>query len=294
MNEKKRAQLEAVRKRARAGGVEILAHFFQRAEVKAAADFVGGAGEVIGRAVTSQARAVMVCGASYMIGEIERQGPKAPLLVPRRDLSCPLAEAVRLDEVLEAKRLHPQALVVADLKVAPEIRALADLEISPATAGEKLARTAGRELIVLPGPQLADLAGFGGQVIRRWPRAVCQVHELALAEDLAAARIEHPRAAVAAHLLCRPDVRAQADFVGDSAGLRDFCVASGAAEFIVVSEAGLTEYLANLLPDKTFYETEAEIFCPNMKLTTLKSMLTCLETPGGADTPPDGHGRESL
>lgn len=287
MNARKRAQFEAVRERARAAGVEILAHFFQRAEVKAAADFVGGAGEVIDRAVASRSRSVMVCGASYMIGEIERQGPRAALLVPRRDLSCPLAEAVSLAEVLEAKRLHPRALVAADLKVPPEIRALADLEISPATAREKLARTAGRELIVLPGPQLADAAGFGRQVVRRWPRAVCQVHELALADDLTAARAEHPGAAAAVHLLCRPEVRALADFVGDSAGIRDFCLAGGAAEFIIVGEAGLAEHLAVMLPDKTFHETEAEIFCPNMKLTTLKSMLTCLESEG---TPYDLHG----
>jgi len=277
MNEKKKAQFQRVKELAEAGRVEILAHFYQRAEVKAVADFVGGAHEVISRALGSRARAVMVCGASFMTMEIMRRRLKIPLLTPRHDLSCPLAEAVSRDEVLAARSEFPKALVVADIKVAPEIRALADLEISPATARADLAAAVSRELIVLPGAHLADWAGFGSQVVKRWPRAICQVHELALLEDLDQAKAEHPGATAAVNLLCRPEVKAGADFVGDSAGIRQFCVESPRSEFIIVSEAGLAEYLAKTLPNKRFYETEAEIFCPNMKLTTLKSMVERLE-----------------
>ena len=277
MNDKKRAQLQRVRELAREGGVEILAHIFQRSEVRLAADFVGGSLEVVERARASRARAVMVCGASFMLDELASQPLAAELLIPRRDISCPLAEAVSDEEVLAARERHPAALVAADLKARPALRAQADLVISPATAKTRLAAAGGVELIALPGPQVADWAGFGPQVVHRWPRAVCQVHELALAEDLAKAQAEHPTALTAANLLCRPEVQALADFVGDSAALRDYCLASPAAEFILVCEAGLAEYLAETRPDRAFYETEAEIICPNMKLTTLKSMIDRLE-----------------
>ena len=277
MNDKKKAQFQRVRELAEAAGVEIAAHFYQRAEVKAAADFVGGAGEVVARALASRAPAVMVCGASFMTGEIARHQPAARILIPRHDLSCPLAEGVGLPEVMAAKEEYPEALVVVDMKAAPEIRELADLVISPVTAREVLGQVPDRGLIVLPGAQVADWAGFGGQVVKRWPRGVCQVHELALAEDLDQARAEHPGAKVAVHLLCRPELRQQADFVGDSAAIRRYCSESPARQFIIVSEAGLAEYLAAANPEKEFFETEAEIFCPNMKLTTLKTMVACLE-----------------
>ena len=277
MNEKKKAQFEQVRCLAAEHKVEILAHFFQREEVKAAADFVGGAEEVVTRAVQSQAPAVMVCGASFMIADIERRGVKGALLVPRCDLSCPLAEAVTPEEVLAAKRLYPEALIVADIKVNPEILAAADLVITPATAAEQLAATEGRQLIALPGPQVVDWAGYGGQVVNRWAKAVCRVQELALPEELAAARKEHPAAIVVAHYLTRPEIQANADFTGDSAAIRRYCAESNCQEFIVVTETGLAEYLSSAMPDKTFYETEAEIFCPNMKLTTLKTMAARLE-----------------
>lgn len=266
-----------VKELARANGVEVLAHFYQRGEVKAAADFVGGSLEVVERATRSQAEAVMVCGASFMLEEIRRRGPARRLLSPRDDISCPLAEAVGLEEILAAKKLYPDALVAADMKARPEIKALADVVISPGTAKEVLAGLAPRNIIALPGPQLVDWAGFGPMILPRWPKALCQVHELALKEDLAQAKSDHPKAKIAANLLCRPEVRAAADFVGDSAAIRDYCINSGEREFIIVSESGLAEYLAETAPDKIFYETEAEIFCPNMKLTTLKNMAGRLE-----------------
>jgi quinolinate synthase len=125
---------------------------------------------------------------------------------------------------------------------------------------------------------LVDWAGFGAQVVWRWPRAVCQVHELATAEDLAQARGLHPGATVAVNLLGRPEVRAAADFVGDSAGISRFCSESRARDFIIVSEAGLAEFLTLARPEKNFYETEAEIFCPNMKLTNLKAVIDRLKS----------------
>ena len=279
MNDKKRAQMATVRALAEGRGVEILAHFYQRAEIKAVADFVGGSYEVVERALAAApGRRILVCGASFMVEAILAGRPRAEIWTPRTDLACPLAEAVSPEEVREARGRFPEALVVVDLKARPEIRALADLEISPATAGDQLARLGGASILALPGAHLVDWAGFGAQVAWRWPRAVCQVHELATAEDLAEARERCPGALVAVNLLCRPEVRAAADFVGDGAGLSRFCAETPPRDFIVVSEAGLAEYLTSAWPERNFYETEAEIYCPNMKLTNLKAVIDRLSS----------------
>ena len=281
MNEKKRAQMATVRDLAGRLGLQILAHFYQRAEIKAVADFVGGSYEVMEKALAAgPGGRILVCGASFMVEAILAREPRAEIWTPRTDLSCPLAEAVGPEEVREARGRFPEALVVVDLKARPEIRAQADLEISPATAREELAKLGGAPILALPGAHLADWVGFGAQVAWRWPRAVCQVHELATAEDLAEARERRPGALVAVNLLCRPEVRAMADFVGDAAGLKRFCSESPARDFIVVSEAGLAEHLASLWPERNFYETEAEIYCPNMKLTNLKAVIDRLNSIG--------------
>jgi len=277
--DKKRAQLAQARALAARHGVEILAHIYQRAEIKAAADFVGGSYEVVERALAARPEGrVLVCGASFMVEAVLAGRPKAEILTPRADLACPLAEAVGPEEVRAARRRFPRALVVVDLKARPEIRALADLEISPATAAAELARLDGAPLLALPGPHLVDWAGFGAQLAWRWPEAVCQVHELATRDDLAEAKDRHPGALIAVNLLCRPEVRAVADFVGDSAGIRCFCLEARGRDCIIVSEAGLAEFLAATRPERNFYETEAEIYCPNMKLTNLKSVIDRLRT----------------
>jgi len=274
---KKAEQLAQVRDLAGRLGVEILAHFYQRSEVRAAADWVGGSYEVVERALNSRAEAVMVCGACFMTAEIQRRGIEAELLIPRNDLSCPLAEAVSQTDLAEIRRIYPGALIVADMKAQPEIQELADIKISPSNARELLKKLDRKEIIALPGPQLVDWAGFGHLIVARWPQAVCRVHELALPEDMEKAKKDHPNALVAANLLCRPEIKTQADFVGDSAAIKKFCENSPAMEFIVISEAGLADHLSAIRPGKIYHETEAEIFCPNMKLTTLKSMITRLQ-----------------
>ncbi len=277
LTDKKVAQLRQARELANHLGVEILAHFFQREEIKVVADFVGGAYEVTDRAVNSRAPAILVCGAIFMHEAIRARRPTAKLLIPRSDISCPLATTVSLEDVQAAKHLYPEALIVADLKVPPAILALAEVKISPKTVRAKLSTHPGAVFIALPGPQLLDWAGFGERVVARQPHTVCQVHELAQADDLARARAKHPDALAAAHFLCRPELLTLADFVSDSAGINRFCAESQAGKFIIVSEAGLTEYLTATWPKKHFYETEVELFCPNMKLTNLKSVIARLE-----------------
>ncbi len=277
MEDKKKKQAEKIRELAALADVEILAHYCQRAEVKKAADFVGGSAAMSARAFESAAGAVMLCGPSYLPGEIERRGGLGKtILIPRADLACPLSDAVSLAEVLAAKSARPDALVVADIRAGKEIKDIADLHISPDTAREILAATGDRPLIALPWPRLADQAGFASRVAGRWPKALCQVHELATLEEVSAAKESYPQALVAAHSLCRPEIIALADFSGDSEALYNFCAESAEGEFILVAESGLIEYLAETLPQKNFREA-SEIFCPNMKLTGLKTIIACLE-----------------
>jgi quinolinate synthase len=46
---------------------------------------------------------------------------------------------------------------------------------------------------------------------------------------------------------------------------------------LVVAESGLVESLAEAFPESRFFETEVEVFCPNMKLVNIKDVLAALE-----------------
>ncbi len=56
-----------------------------------------------------------------------------------------------------------------------------------------------------------------------------------------------------------------------------FCKESDATEFIVGTELGIMYRLRTDSPGKQFYPLRKDMLCPNMKKTTLKSVLRSLE-----------------
>ena len=275
--QKKQAQAEKIKGLAQKWQVDILAHRYARNEVKEVADFVGGSEELLAFAKSSRAKALMFCGVSFLCEAIEAARPDLPMLWPRRDAGCPLAEALGPQDYQRALEKYPDALLLADIKASLEIKEMADILISPSTAQEIFSALDGRKIIMAPGAYLAEVLGYEHLLAHKWSEAVCKVHEQALPEDLLAAKNEHPQALVLANILCLPLVRQMADYVGDSYSLWQYAADSPASEFIIVSEASLTESLAENFPHKNFYETAAEIYCPNMKITSLKAMLEMLE-----------------
>jgi quinolinate synthase len=115
--------------------------------------------------------------------------------------------------------------------------------------------------------------------MRIWQGA-CIVHATFPARRLAQARVEHPQAKVVAHPECPESVLAMADFVGSTSAIIEWCAASDASEFIVMTESGVKYSLARVAPGKRFYFVANENCncseCPYMKLNTLDKLRDCL------------------
>src|SRR5437879_11903530 len=99
---------------------------------------------------------------------------------------------------------------------------------------------------------------------------------LRLVEKLA----EHPNAKIVAHPECPQGVLDMSDFVGSSSALIDWCVASTAQGFIVMTESGVNYSLHKLAPEKKFYFVANENCncseCPYMRLNTLEKLRDAL------------------
>jgi quinolinate synthase len=275
LSEKKLGQMAKVKELASGLGVEIMAHFYQRAEIKAIADYVGGSRGVFRRVQKTSAQTILLCGVSFMAETIERLRPELNVLVPRKDATCPFSETVTSNAVWEIRRRDPRALIVADAKAPEAVKELADalmpIDIDPCHWNNK---NHNRHLYVLPGQN-----NLGhDEVSNRLSGGVCQVHWQVEVETLAETMKARPEALVAVNVLCRDEVKARADKVGDSQAIWDFCAESEAREFIVVAEVGLAESLALTFSHKRFYDPGTEIFCPNMKLTNLRDMIAALES----------------
>jgi quinolinate synthase len=252
--------------------VEILAHFYQRSEVKNLAHFVGGSRYLYDRVLKTKARAVLVCGVRFMIEAMERLRPDLEILVPRADAQCPFSQMANASSVESIRREAHSGLrpvVVADIKASAEVRELADLSLVTDTLSDHDFGL--RPVYVLPALSAGDPDKTNHI---DWPSAQCQVHRQVTAEDALAVKRPHMKLAV--NSLCQPQLRAMADFVGDSQAIFDWCAKCPDSQFLIICETGLVESLRQAFPMKEFFESEVEVFCPNMKLVNIKDLLACL------------------
>jgi quinolinate synthase len=105
----------------------------------------------------------------------------------------------------------------------------------------------------------------------------CNIHERITSDDVRKARAEHPGAVLMAHPECRIEVLEMADHVTSTSGMLRFARSSSAKEFIAGTEIGLLHRLREENPGKTFYPLRRDMVCPNMKKTTLSSILRAFQ-----------------
>jgi len=108
----------------------------------------------------------------------------------------------------------------------------------------------------------------------------CVVHATYPARRVVEARTEHPRAKIVAHPECPEAVLDMADFVGSTTAIIEWCAASDAPEFIVMTESGVAYSLQKDSPGKRFWFVANENCncsdCPYMKMNTLEKLRDCL------------------
>jgi quinolinate synthase len=271
---KKAAQAARVRELAEALGCEMLSHFFTRGEVRGLSHFVGGTRAILARALESPAEALAVCAPDFITATVRRLRPDIPVLIPREDSECPMSREAGLRLITDLKKARPNSILCAGLRAHESVRPFCDTIVDHTGALDPDLRGPGKEVIVVP--ELTDLEGRPIPHLAHLAPA-CQVHRQIGAKEVLELKRLHPGAALLADSLCRPEVLAAADFAGGSDDL--FARAQGGAEreYIVVSEAGLMEAMAERLPEKTFLELQTEVFCPSMKLINIRDILSALE-----------------
>ena len=96
----------------------------------------------------------------------------------------------------------------------------------------------------------------------------------------AEAKAEFPDAVVVAHPECTESVLRHADFIGSTSAIVEYCAASPAREFIVMTESGVNFSLERVAPSKKFHYVKNENCncseCPYMRLNTLEKLRDAL------------------
>jgi len=262
----------------------ILAHHYQDAEIQDLADAVGDSLELARKAQEFSGGVIAFCGVWFMAETAKVLNPERVVVVPDRDAGCSLVDSCPVGQVQAFKRQHPEYAVVSYINTSVEVKAESDILCTSRNA-VKIVNSipAERPVLFLPDINLGNYVReqTGRTNMKIWQGA-CIVHATFAARKLAAARVEHPSALVAAHPECPRDVLSMADFIGSTSAIIDWCARQEAPEFIVMTESGVGHSLQRLAPAKKFHFLPNENCncseCPYMRRNTLEKLRDALKS----------------
>lgn len=279
----------------------ILAHNYQRPEVQDCADFTGDSLELSRIAATKECDVIVFCGVHFMAESASILSPLKTVLLPEPGATCPMAEMIEVAgarkvwksypgyerqpafvfpheyTLRDIKAEHPGVPVVAYVNTTAEVKAESDICCTSANVVKVIESLPSRKVICIPDRNLSLWAGKNtGKEVIAWD-GFCHVHDRVTREDVLKARQGHPGALFMAHPECRLEVLDLADHVTSTSGMLRFARASEAREFIVGTETGLLHRLRKDNPGKAFHPLRHDMVCPNMKKTTLGSVVKALE-----------------
>jgi quinolinate synthase len=259
----------------------LLAHHYQAPEIQELADVVGDSLELARKARDFSGDVIAFCGVWFMAETAKVLNPHRTVVVPDREASCSLVEACPVEPVRDFRRNHPDHVIVSYINTSIEVKAESDILCTSRNA-VKIVNSIPREkpVMFLPDRNLGNYVQreTGRTNMEIW-QGSCIVHATFPARRVVEAKMQHPGAVVVAHPECPEPVLALADFVGSTSALIEYCAASKASEFIVMTESGIQHSLAKLA-GKRFYFVANENCncseCPYMKLNTLEKLRDSL------------------
>lgn len=175
-------------------------------------------------------------------------------------------------------------MLVSYINTSAEVKAESDIVCTSRNAVRIVnSIPADKPILFLPDRNLGSYVKrqTGRENMKIW-QGSCIVHNTFPARRLLDAKSAFPEAVVVAHPECPEAVLRHADFIGSTSAIIDYCGASSASEFIVMTESGVNYSLERVNPGATFHYVANENCncseCPWMRLNTLEKLRDSLRT----------------
>ena len=253
----------------------ILAHNYQTPEIyHGVADLTGDSLALARAAEKTDAEVIVLCGVHFMAETAKLLNPEKAVLIPDLEAGCSLASAVTAKDVRELRRRYPGVPVVTYVNTSAAVKAESDICCTSSNAVEVVESLGCDRVIFLPDEFLGRyVAGQTDVEVIRW-RGHCEVHERFSAEDIRFYRRHYDDITVLAHPECPPEVLAEADFVGSTAGMIQHLAARDPRRALMVTECSMSDNVAVEFPQVQFVRPCN--LCPHMKRITLAKILRSL------------------
>lgn len=255
----------------------VLAHNYQTPEIfHGVADIVGDSLALAREAVETDADVIVLAGVHFMAETAKLLNPSKKVLIPDLDAGCSLAASITGADVRLLKQRYPGVPVVAYVNTSADVKAEVDVCCTSGNAKQVVESLGAPRVIMLPDEYLAqNVAAETDVEIIAW-KGRCEVHERFTADDIRGFRESQPGVVVIAHPECPPEVVAEADFAGSTAGMIKYVADKQPPRVVMVTECSMSDNVAAQYPDVEFVRPCN--LCPHMKRITLPKILNALET----------------
>jgi len=255
----------------------ILAHNYQREEIQDIADILGDSLGLSQEAARADAEVIVFCGVHFMAESASILSPEKKIILPRADAGCPLADMITHEALRQKKAEHPDAAVVCYVNSSAETKAESDICCTSANAVRVVNSVKEDTVLFVPDKNLGHFAAqHTTKKVILW-EGYCPIHHWVTPEEVIKAREARPRAAVVVHPECQPEVIKLADHICSTSGMISYAKKVDTDELIIGTEIGMLHRLRKEVPEKRFYIASPRLICPNMKKTSLISVLTAME-----------------
>lgn len=261
----------------------IMAHYYQRDEIKETADFIGDSLALARKAAETDADVIVMCGVHFMGETAKILCPDRIVLIPAPEAGCSLADSCDPEEFGKFVSEHPGHTVISYVNTSAAVKALTEIVVTSGNA-RKIVESLPQDEKIIFGPD-HNLGEYINSVTGRnmvlWNGA-CHVHDRFSLQGIVDLKKQHPGAKVLVHPECRRPLQMIADKVGSTAALLDFARNDEAKEYIVVTESGILFDMQRECPEKNFIPVPAEDAecqcneCDYMKMITLEKLRDCL------------------
>lgn len=271
--------IDAILELKRARNAVILAHNYQTPEIfHCVADIVGDSLLLAREAQTVEADVIVMAGVHFMAETAKLLNPTKRVLMPDMRAGCSLADSITAADVRLLRQRYPGVPVVTYVNTSAAVKAESDVCCTSGNAKRIVESLGSDTVIMIPDEYLAqNIANETGIRMITWA-GHCEVHERFTPEEIRRLRVEHPGIVVLAHPECPPEVVAEADFAGSTAGMQEFVASGKASRVVLITECSMSDNLAVLHPEVEFIRPCN--LCPHMKRITLPALRHSLETMG--------------
>ncbi len=258
----------------------ILAHNYQAMDIQRVADYVGDSLYLARIAEKLKEDVILFSGVHFMAETVSILSPSKTVLMPDPDAGCSLASMVKAEDVRKWKQEHPGGIVVCYVNTPATVKAESDYACTSANACQVVSSIpADKEILFVPDFFLGLYAQRQtGRKLHLWP-GFCHVHARINSEHIEKIKQQYPDAELLMHPECGCLTKSMhlADKILSTGGMVKHVETSPKKEFLIATETGLVEQLADKHPDKAFYPVGDKATCEYMKMNTLEKIARSLE-----------------